>query len=76
MTHSLAPTRGGSGKIAAGNDRGSLKSPPDRAAHYRDYAAQIRSLAQNEQNAALRERLVKIAHEHKALAKELMPKRG
>ena len=53
-----------------------LKSPQDRAAHYRHYAAQIRSLAKNEQNAALRERLVKIAHEHKALAKELMPKRG
>jgi len=53
MAHSLARKHGGSGKTAAGDNRGPLKLPQDRAAHYRHHVAQIRSLAETEQNAAL-----------------------
>jgi hypothetical protein len=62
------------GETAAEDDRGSLKSPRERAAHYRGYAAQIRTLAEGEQNGALRERLIEIAHEYEELAKELEAK--
>ena len=76
MAHSLAPDRGGSGDAEAGHNRGILKSPQERAAHYRNYAAQIRSLAKSEQSPTVRQKLAKIAREYKTLAKELAPKRG
>lgn len=76
MAQSLAPDHGGSGGTAAGERSGTLKSPQERAAHYRDYAAQIRSLAKSEQSPALRQKLAKIAREYETLAKELTPKRG
>ena len=53
MAHSLAPKHGGSGETVAEDGRGPLKLPQDRAAHYRHHVAQIRSLAETEQNAAL-----------------------
>jgi hypothetical protein len=76
MAQSLAPDHGGSGGTAAGDRSGTLKSPQEQAAHYRDYAAQIRSLVKSERNASLRQKLAKIAREYEALAKEFTPKRG
>jgi hypothetical protein len=43
----------GQGETAAGDNRGPLKSPQAQAAYLPDYAAQIRSVAETEQNAAL-----------------------
>ena len=74
MADALTSDDSGSGEAAAEEDRGSLKSPCERAARYRGYAAQIRALAEGEQNGALRERLIEIAHEYEELAKELEPK--
>jgi hypothetical protein len=67
----LASDDSGSGEAAAEDDRGPLKSPRERAAHYRDYAAQIRDLAQGERNEPLRDRLIEIAREYEGLAKDL-----
>jgi hypothetical protein len=53
-----------------------LRPPRERAAHYRDYAAQIRTLAVGEQNGMLRDSLIKIAREYEELARELEPKPG
>jgi hypothetical protein len=50
MADALTSGDSGSGEAAAEEDRGSLKSPRERAAHYRGYAAQIRALATGEQN--------------------------
>jgi hypothetical protein len=74
MADALTSDGSGSGETAAGDDRGSLRSPRERAAHYRGYAAQIRALAEGEQNRALRKRLLEIAYEYEELAKELEPK--
>jgi hypothetical protein len=74
MADALTSDDSGSGEAAAEEGRGPLKSPRERAAHYRGYAAQIRSLATGEQNGALRERLIEIAREYEELAKELEPK--
>jgi hypothetical protein len=63
-----------SGETAAGDDRGSLKSPRQRAAHYRGYAAQIRALAEGEKNGALHAKLLEIACEYEELAKDLEPR--
>jgi hypothetical protein len=74
MAHSLAPKHGGSGDTAAGDNREPLRSPQAQAAHYRDYAAQIRALAATEQ--ALRGRLTKIAREYEDLTTELAGESG
>ena len=71
MPDALTPDDGGSGEVTTGNDRGLLKPPRERAAHYRDYAAQIRVLAEGEQNGTLRDRLIKIAREYEETAKDL-----
>jgi hypothetical protein len=60
----------GSGEPAAEDNRGSLKSPRERAAHYRHYAAQIRDLAEGEPNGSLRDRLIEIAGEYEELGKD------
>ncbi|HTV87531.1 MAG TPA: hypothetical protein VME41_00810 [Stellaceae bacterium] len=44
------------------------------AAHYREYAAQIRVLADGERDGALRERLRAIVAEYEARAEELDPR--
>jgi hypothetical protein len=74
MADALTPDDGGSGEVTTGHDRGLLKPPRERAAHYRDYAAQIRVLAEGEQNGTLRDRLIKIAREYEETAKELEPR--
>ena len=74
MVDALTSDGGGSGETSAEDDRGPLKSPRRRAAHYRGYAGQIRALAEGEQNGALRERLLTIGREYEELAKELEPK--
>ena len=76
MVDALTPDDGGSGEATAGDDRGLLKPPRERAVHYRDYAAQTRALAEREQNGTFRDRLTKIAREYEELAKELEPKPG
>jgi hypothetical protein len=76
MVDALTPDDGGSGEATAGDDRGVLRPPRERAAHYRDYAAQIRTLAVGEQNGMLRDSLIKIAREYEELARELEPKPG
>jgi len=60
----------GSGEPAAEDDRGSLKSPRERAVHYRHYAAQIRDLAKGEPDGPLRDRLIEIAGEYEELGKD------
>jgi hypothetical protein len=75
MAEALTSDRGRSGEATAEDNRGSLSSPRERAAHYRNYAAQIRGLAASEQNRALRGRLIKIAREYEGLAKEIAPRR-
>ena len=64
----------GSGETASENDRGPLKSPRERAAHYRGYAVQIRTLAEGEKNGALHHKLLEIAREYEELAKDLEPR--
>jgi hypothetical protein len=76
MVDALTPDNGGLGEATSGDDRGLLKPPRERAVHYRDYAVQIRALAEREQNGILRDRLIKIAREYEELAKELEPKPG
>ena len=73
MADALNPGDGGSGEATAGDDRGLPRPARERAAHYRDYAAQIRALAEGEQNGALRDRLIKIAGEYEGLAKDSNP---
>jgi hypothetical protein len=74
MVDTLTPDDGGSGEATAGDDRGLLKPPREPVAHYRDYAAQIRVLAEGEQNGTLRDRLIKIAREYEEAAKDLEPR--
>jgi hypothetical protein len=74
MADALSPDDGGSGEATAGDDRGLLKPPRERAVHYRDYAAQVRALAEGEQNGTLRDRLIKIAREYEETAKDLDPR--
>ena len=50
-------------------------SRSERAAHYRDYANQMRDLAEGEPNRKLRQRLTELARQYDALAEELDPKR-
>ena len=76
MADALTPDDGGSGEATAGDDRGLLKPPRERAVHYRDYAAQVRALAEGEQSGILRDRLMKIAREYEELARQLEPKPG
>ena len=76
MADALTPDDGGSGEATAGDDRGLLKPPRERAVHYRDYAAQVRALAEGEQSGILRDRLMKIAWEYEELARQLDPKPG
>jgi TPP-dependent pyruvate/acetoin dehydrogenase alpha subunit len=45
----------------------------ERAAHYRDYAEQMRELADGEPNTKLRDRLMQLAAEYDALAASLDP---
>lgn len=74
MADALTPNDGGSGEATTGHDRGPLKPPCEPAAHYRDYAAQIRVLAEGEQNGTLRDRLIEIAREYEEMAKDLEPR--
>jgi hypothetical protein len=65
--------------MARGSDaRHSSRTDPTtrsgRAAHYREYAAQMRDLADGEPNHKLRQRLLNLAAEYDALADELDPK--
>lgn len=50
-------------------------SRSERAAHYREYAGQMRDLATGEPNRKLRERLIQLAAEYDSLADELDPER-
>jgi hypothetical protein len=70
MADALTSEDSGSGEAAAEDGR-PLKSRREQAAHYRNYVAQIRTLAEGEWNEALRERLIEIAREYEELAKDL-----
>ena len=76
MADALTSDDGRSGEATAEDNWGSLRSPRERAAHYRNYAAQLRGLADSERNRALRDRLIKIAREYEGLAKEPEPHRN
>jgi len=71
MTGALTPENGGSGEADIRDGRGQLQSPRERAAHYRRYAAQFRALADREENAATRERLMQIVREYEETAASL-----
>jgi hypothetical protein len=73
MADALTSEDSGSGEAAAEDGR-PLKSRREQAAHYRNYVAQIRTLAEGERNGALRERLIEIAREYEELAKDLEPR--
>ena len=45
----------------------------ESAAHYREYAAQLRDFADGEPDVVLRNRLREIAHRYEALANDLEP---
>ena len=71
MTGALTPDDGGSGEAAARDSRGQVQSPRERAAHYRKYAAQFRTLAAGEQNESLRANLMEIVRQYEETAASL-----
>ena len=46
---------------------------PDRAAHYRDQAAQFQRMAEQESELAARARLLELARQYEGLASKLAP---
>src|SRR5437588_895322 len=64
MIKALTPDDGGSGEAEGRDSRGQLKSPRERAAHYRKYATQFRALAGGEENPATREKLLQIVRQY------------
>ena len=63
----------GDGSSVAGAHRGGPNWRQEAAAHYREYAAQLRELADGEPDMLLRERLLGIADEYDRLARHLDP---
>ena len=57
-----------SGEIADTHARGNPRSRAERASHYRDYAAQFRVLADDEQSKARRAKLAELAQLYAELA--------
>jgi len=76
MTGALTPENGGSGEADVRNSWGQVQSPRERAAHYRKYAAQFRTLAAGEQNESLRGNLMEIVRQYEEQARDLDPKPG
>ena len=62
------------GSSITGSQHGGQSSRQDAAAHYREYAAQLRDLADGEPDSVLRDRLIAIANEYDALAERLDPR--
>ena len=64
-------TRDGA-SVAGAHDR-AAQWRQEAAAHYREYAAQLRDLADGEPDTVLRHRLTAIAEEYERLANDLDP---